>query len=182
MWLPWGPVSELTWFPGLAKNPRNWCLGPLRAQAPLSGAPCKRKPELASGSVALLVAESCLTLQLHRLQPARLFCPWASPGKNAAVGCHFLLQGIFLIQGLNPGLPHCRQILYLSRHQGFANWPGLVSVSKLVYVAAWAQTSILLHFDPRLWGHQGLMEGTVRWLWPPGSQGSRSFGWSFPSK
>ena len=37
----------------------------------------------------------------------RLLCPWNSPGKNTGVGCHFLLQGIFLIQGLNPGLPHC---------------------------------------------------------------------------
>ena len=34
-----------------------------------------------------------------------------SPGKNTRVGCHFLLQGIFPTQGLNPGLPHCRQIL-----------------------------------------------------------------------
>ena len=25
-------------------------------------------------------------------------------GKNTGVGCHFLLQGIFPIQGLNPGL------------------------------------------------------------------------------
>ena len=32
-------------------------------------------------------------------------------GKNTGVGCHFLLQGIFLIQGLNPSLLHCRQIL-----------------------------------------------------------------------
>ena len=30
------------------------------------------------------------------------------PGKNPGVGCHFLLQGIFLTQGSNPGLPHCR--------------------------------------------------------------------------
>ena len=35
-----------------------------------------------------------------------------SPGKNTGVGCHFLLQWIFLTQGLNPGLLHCRQILY----------------------------------------------------------------------
>ena len=28
------------------------------------------------------------------------------------MGCHFLLQGIFLTQGLNPCLLHCRQILY----------------------------------------------------------------------
>ena len=40
-----------------------------------------------------------------------------SPGKNAAVGCHALLQGIFLTQGLNPGLPHCRRILYHLSHQ-----------------------------------------------------------------
>ena len=39
-------------------------------------------------------------------------CPWDSPGKNIGVGCHFLLQGTFLIQGSNPGLQHCRQILY----------------------------------------------------------------------
>ena len=35
-----------------------------------------------------------------------------SPGKNTRVGCHVLLQGVFLTQRLNPGLPHCRQILY----------------------------------------------------------------------
>ena len=34
-----------------------------------------------------------------------------SPGKNTRVGCHALLQGIFLIQGSNPGLPYCRWIL-----------------------------------------------------------------------
>ena len=37
----------------------------------------------------------------------------ASPSiKRTGVSCHFLLQGIFQIQGLNPGLPHCRQMLY----------------------------------------------------------------------
>jgi len=41
-----------------------------------------------------------------------------SPGKNTGVGCHFLLQGIFLTQVLNPGLLHCRQILYHLSHQG----------------------------------------------------------------
>ena len=42
---------------------------------------------------------------------ARL-CPWDSLGKNTGVGCHALLQGIFLTQELNLGLLHCRQILY----------------------------------------------------------------------
>ena len=37
-------------------------------------------------------------------QPARLLCPWDSPGKNTGMGCRALLQGIFLTQGSNPGL------------------------------------------------------------------------------
>ena len=41
------------------------------------------------------------------------------PGKNTGVGCCFLLQGIFLTQGSNPGLPHCRRILYCQSHQDF---------------------------------------------------------------
>ena len=39
-----------------------------------------------------------------------------SPGKNARVGCHALLQGIFPIQGSNSGLPHHRWILYCLSH------------------------------------------------------------------
>ena len=51
-------------------------------------------------------------------------CPWNSPDKNTIVGCHFLLQGIFLTQGSNPCLLcllHCRQILYHLSHQGRLN-------------------------------------------------------------
>ena len=43
---------------------------------------------------------------------------WSSPGKNTGVGCHALLQGIFATQGSNPGVPHCRWILYRLSHQG----------------------------------------------------------------
>ena len=51
------------------------------------------------------VAKPRLTfLELHRLQPARLLCPWGFPGKNIGEGCHFLLQGIFPTQGLNTHL------------------------------------------------------------------------------
>ena len=38
--------------------------------------------------------------------------PQDFPGKNTGVGCHFLLQEVFLTQGLNLGLLHCRPILY----------------------------------------------------------------------
>ena len=64
----------------------------------------------ATAGVSLLVVSDCL--QPYGLWPARLLCPWNSPGKNTGVGCHDLLQKIFLTQGLNPGLLHCRQILY----------------------------------------------------------------------
>jgi len=40
-------------------------------------------------------------------------CPWDFPCKNIEVDCHFLLQGLFLTQGSDPRLLHCRQILYL---------------------------------------------------------------------
>ena len=44
-------------------------------------------------------ADSMCRIGLCNPRPARLLCPWASPGKNAGVGCHFLLQGIFSPRG-----------------------------------------------------------------------------------
>ena len=65
--------------------------------------------------VKVLVTQSCPTPWTVAHQ---LLCPWNSPGKNTGVGCHALLQRIFLTQGLNPGLLHCRQILYHPSYQG----------------------------------------------------------------
>ena len=67
-----------------------------------------------------MLSRSVMTKSLgrHRLQPARLLCPWDSPDKNTGVGCHTLLQEIFPTQRSNPGLPHCRHILYQLSHQG----------------------------------------------------------------
>ena len=48
----------------------------------------------------------------------KLLRPWDFQGKSTGVGCHFLFQGIFPTQGLNPGLSHCRQTLYHLSHQG----------------------------------------------------------------
>ena len=61
---------------------------------------------------------SCSVSVTHGLEPARFLCPWDSPGKNTGLGCHSLLQGIFLTQGSNPVLLHCRRILYCLSHQG----------------------------------------------------------------
>ena len=64
------------------------------------------------------VPQSCLTLPPHGLQPTRLLCPWNFPGRNTGVGCHFLFQGIFLIQGLNLYLLHLlhQQVDFLPLH------------------------------------------------------------------
>ena len=58
---------------------------------------------------------------------ARLLCPWNFPGQNTGVGCHFLLQRVFLTQISNLGFAHCRQILYHLSHQGspLAPQPGI---------------------------------------------------------
>ena len=55
--------------------------------------------------------QSCLTLRCYTLQSARLLCPRDYPGKNTGVGCHTLLQGIFLTQGFSLHLMHCGLIL-----------------------------------------------------------------------
>ena len=54
----------------------------------------------------------------YSLWPHGLYSPWNSPGQNTEVGSLSLLQGIFPTQGLNPGLPHRRQILYQLSHKG----------------------------------------------------------------
>ena len=60
------------------------------------------------------VTQSCLTL----CNPMDLYSPWNSPGQITGVGSLSLLQGIFPTQGLNPGPPHRRRVLYLLSHQG----------------------------------------------------------------
>ena len=52
------------------------------------------------------------------LRPHGLYSPWNSPGQNTGVGSLSLLQGIFPTQGSNPGLLHCRQILYQLSYKG----------------------------------------------------------------
>ena len=54
--------------------------------------------------------------------PYELYSPWNSPGQNTGVDSLSLLQGIFPTQGSNPGLPHCRQILYQLSHKGSPNF------------------------------------------------------------
>ena len=91
-------------------------------QATIHGA-ANSQPQLSDFQLAMkmvCVRHSVMfdSLGPHEPWPTRLLCPWDSPSKNIAVGCHSLLQGIFLTQKSNLGLPHCRQILYHLSHQG----------------------------------------------------------------
>ena len=63
--------------------------------------------------VVVKVAQSCPALRPHGL-----YSPWNSPDHNSGVGSLSLLRGIFPSQGSNPGLPHCRRILYHLSHKG----------------------------------------------------------------
>ena len=73
--------------------------------------------------VAISFSIYCLQSESHSvvsdsLQRHGLYSPWNSPGQNTRVGSLSLLQGIFPTQELNPGLLHCRRILYLLSHKG----------------------------------------------------------------
>ena len=63
-----------------------------------------------------VTTQSCPTL--CDPMDCKLLCPWSSQGKDTRAGCHSLLPGIFLTQGSNPGLLHCRQTLSPLSHQG----------------------------------------------------------------
>ena len=69
--------------------------------------------------VLCLVAQSCPTQSCDPMDcsPPGSSVPGDFPGKNTGVGCHALLQGIFPTQGSNPGLLHCRGILYQLSYQ-----------------------------------------------------------------
>ena len=64
-------------------------------------------------------------------RPHGLYSPRNSPGWNTGVGSLSLLQGIFPTQGLNPGLPNCRRILYQLSHKGSPWQIGRSSISAL---------------------------------------------------
>ena len=93
-----------------------------------------------------LVAQSCPTL----CDPMDCSPPGSSvhgdlPGKNTGVGCHALLQEIFPTQGSNPGLPHCRRILYQLSHKGSQR------------ILEWVSLSLLQQIFPTQESNRGLL-------------------------
>ena len=102
----------LTSFPSLRQTQTHWKL----VTFPLLPGSFFACVAIQSRCLVLIVAAVCV---LSRFSRVRLFvtpwtlahqvlCPWDSPGQNTGVGCHALLQGIFLILGLNLSLlPSC---------------------------------------------------------------------------
>ena len=94
-----------------------------------------------------------------------LLHPWDSPGKNTGVGCCFLLQRIFPTQELNPGLLHCRQILYRLSYSG--------SPKDSIYVFKFRNSVSRLNYD-----FPGVQ--TVKHLLTMRETQVRSLGWEDP--
>ena len=76
------------------------------------------------------------------LWPYGLYSPWNSLGQNTGVGSLSLLWGIFPTQGSNPGIPHCRLILYQLSHKG-SPIPTPTPFLKLNHCALWHSWSVI---------------------------------------
>ena len=120
----------------------------------------------------------------NSLWPITLVIPWTiahqaplSMGfsKNTGVGSHSLLQGIFPIQGLNSGLPHCRWILYHLNHEGspsILKWVAYPFSRKSFWPRNWTRVSCIagrfftsftsLHFFTS-WANLPAMQETRVW-------------------
>ena len=81
------------------------------------------------------------------LRPHGLYSPCNSLGQNTGMGSLSLLQGIFPTQGLNPGLLHCRQILYQLKdsHWGIPAWWDEIQIIQLVSKAHMLNCHTVLH-------------------------------------
>ena len=93
----------------------------------------------------------------------RLLCPWDSPVKNTGVGCHFLLQGIILTQGSNPGLkfPALAGVFFITS----ATWEALIMHSWAPNYAGpglgweeWVNKAPWAHKELHVQGHGGMRE------------------------
>ena len=104
----------------------------------------KIKRHLLLWRMKVLVTQLCVTLC------GPITCTCNSPDKNTGMGCHSLLQGIFLIQGSDLGLLHCMQILYHLNYQGSLRkiaMTHLVKWKSLSHVRIFATPWTIVHGD-----------------------------------
>ena len=111
----------------------------------------------------------------------RLLCPWNSPGKSTGVGSHSFLQGIFPTQIIEPGLLHCRQILYIWTTREALNNTGLphnfqsdfthISLISFLLNRSVVSNSLQPHGLYSLWNSPGQNTGVgchflLQWIFP----------------
>ena len=124
--------------------------------------------EKGNQKIEITESESCSVMS-NSLWPMDYNCPWNSLGQNTGVCSSSLLQGIFLTQGANPGLPCYRQILYCLSHEGSPSLlQGILPIQESIQG--------LLHSRQILYqgSYQGaqclklelLFEGVIRYLKP----------------
>ena len=103
----------------------------------------------------------------HGLWPAKLLCLWDIPGKNTGVGCHFLLQGIFLTQGLNLYFLHWQTDSLLMSHLGsplgvlhHGNFPSFIHPS-VQFSAVQSLSRVWLFATPGIAARQASLSITI---------------------
>ena len=100
----------------------------------------------------------------------KLLCPWDFQGKSTGVGCHFLLQGIFPTQGSNPGLSHCRQMLYPLSHQGskwfksfgIRDWRSALRATRYLVLMNTSKPGFLFYTVGKIPNTQGEMSSVLK--------------------
>ena len=119
----WGNSLVVQWL--IFQAPNAGGLGSIPSQETRSHISQRRSKILHAATKTQLccccsAAQLCPTLcdPMDCSLPGSSVHPWDFPSKSTGVGCHFLLQGIFLTQGSNLGLLHCRQMLYHLSHHG----------------------------------------------------------------
>ena len=88
-----------------------------------------------------------------------------SPGQNTGVGRYSPFQGIFPIQGYNPGLPHCRKILYWLSHKRSPNPKNYLDRKEYKYKELYKKdfndpdnhNGVITHLEP------DILECEVKW-------------------
>ena len=124
--------------------------------------------------VLCLVTQLCPTLcdPMDCCPPGSSVCG-DSPNKNTGVGCYAPFQRIIPTQGWNPGLPHCRWILYCLNHQGSPrllewvaypffrgiSWAGVSCIAG-GFFTVWATWEAPINWSP-LWARPGLGAGSL---------------------
>ena len=107
------------------------------------------------------------------LRPHGLYSPWNSLDQNTGVGSLSLLQGIFWTQRSNPGLPHCRWILYKLSYQGSSRileWVACPFSSRSSWLRNWPRVSCIAGKFFTNWDYQGALDLFMYlWIWATGN-------------